>query len=138
MIQGTTMKQAYSGGCHCGAVRYEAQADLSQGTVRCNCSICSKSRAWLVAVDPTDFQLLQGEDALSVYQFGAKQIQHLFCRTCGVKSFARVATPGGQFIAIMVSCLDNVADTDLAQVPIVYVDGRNDDFQSSPAETRHL
>jgi hypothetical protein len=133
------MKRTYSGGCHCGAVRYDVEADLSQGTVRCNCSICSKGRAWLVAVDPADFRLLQGEGALSVYEFGAKQIQHLFCSTCGVKSFARGGgQDGSKFVAIMVSCLDNVSAAELAQLPIIYVDGINDDLQSPPAEVRHL
>ena len=133
------MKRTYSGGCHCGAVRYEVHVDLSQGTVRCNCSICSKGRAWLVAVDPKGFKLLRGEDALGVYQFGAKQIQHLFCRTCGVKSFARGGgADDSGFVAIMVSCLEGVPDAELAQVPIAYVDGRNDDFQSPPTEIRHL
>jgi hypothetical protein len=133
------MKRIYSGGCHCGAVRYDVEADLSQGTVKCNCSICSKSRAWLVAVGPADFRLLQGEEALSVYEFGPKQIQHLFCRTCGVKSFARGGGPdGSKFVAIMVSCLDQVPDAELAQVPIIHIDGRNDDFESPPLETRHL
>lgn len=133
------MKQTYTGGCHCGAVRYEVDADLSQGTVRCNCSICSKARAWLAAVDPADFRLLSGEDALSEYQFGSKQIHHLFCKTCGVKSFARAGgADGSGFVAVVVSCLENVQDTELATLPVMYVNGRNDDLQSPPAETRHL
>jgi hypothetical protein len=133
------MKQTYTGGCHCGAVRYEAKVDLSQGTVRCNCSICSKARAWLASVDPADFKLLQGEEVLTEYQFGNKQIHHLFCKICGVKSFARGQMPDGtRFGVVVVSCLDNVPDVDLAQLPVVYIDGRNDDFASTPAETRHL
>ena len=133
------MKQTYSGGCHCGAVRYEVDMDLSQGTLRCNCSICSKGRTWLAASDATDFRLLSGTDALSEYQFGSKQIHHLFCKHCGIKSFGRGSGPDGkEFVAVIVSCLDNVPDSELAALPVTYLDGRNDNFQSPPAETRHL
>ena len=104
----------------------------------CNCSICRMTGFLHIMVLHEAFELVSGREALSAYRFGTGAAEHLFCRTCGVKSFARVGMPGGQFIAIMVSCLDNVADTDLAQLPIVFIDGRNDDFQSSPAETRHL
>jgi hypothetical protein len=133
------MKQTYSGGCHCGAVRYEADVDLGKGTFRCNCSICRKSRIWLAAVPGDDFRLLSGADALSEYQFGAKRIHHLFCKHCGIKSFARAEMPdGGGFVAVSVSCLDGVPDAELASLPVAYVDGRADNFQSPPAETRHL
>jgi len=133
------MKQTYTGGCHCGEVRYEADVDLASGTLKCNCSICSKGRAWLVAVDGDDFRLLRGADALSEYQFGAHRIHHLFCKRCGIKSFARGDGPEGkQFIAVVVSCLDNIPDAQLAALSIMYVDGRNDNFQAAPAETSHL
>lgn len=133
------MKQTYSGGCHCGAVRYEADMDLSQGTLKCNCSVCGKGRAWLVAVNGEDFRLLNGTDALSEYQFGTRRIHHLFCKNCGIKSFARGSGPGGkEFVAVVVSCLENVSDAELAALAITHVDGRNDNFQSPPAETRHL
>ena len=133
------MKQTHSGGCHCGAVRYEADVDFSKGTLRCNCSICRKARMWLVAVDGNDFRLLSGADALSEYQFGPKRIHHLFCKHCGIKSFARAEMPGGgAFVAVAVGCLDTVSDAQLASLPVVYVDGRADNFQAPPAETRYL
>jgi hypothetical protein len=133
------MKQTYSGGCHCGTVRYEAEVDLSEGTVKCNCSICRKSRAWLAAIEPRAFRLMSGAEALTEYQFGGKRIHHLFCKHCGVKSFGRVKTPdGNEFVAICISCLDDVSDADLAALPVVYVDGLQDNFMSAPAETRHL
>jgi hypothetical protein len=133
------MKKTYTGGCHCGAVRYEADIDLSQGTIRCNCSMCSKSRAWLVGIGSDDFRLLKGQEMLNDYQFNRNAIHHLFCRNCGVKSFGRsnVGPDGKRMVAIMLSCID-MTDAELAALPIMYVDGRNDDFKKAPAETRHL
>lgn len=132
------MKQTYTGGCHCGAVRYEVDVDLSQGTVKCNCSICRKARMWLAAAAPADFRLRSGAEALSEYQFGAERIHHLFCKHCGIKSFGRVKPPdGNEFVAIAVSCLD-VPDSELASLSVMYVNGRDDDYGSTPGVTGHL
>ena len=134
------MKQTYTGGCHCGAVRYEADMDLSQGTLKCNCSICRKTRAWLVGIGADDFRLLNGQEALSDYQFGSKNIHHLFCKHCGVKSFGRAAAgPGGKpFVAVLLSTVDDISDADLAATPVIFIDGRNNNFAAAPDETRYL
>lgn len=133
------MKKTYIGSCHCGAVRYEADIDLSQGTFKCNCSICTKTRTWLTTVSPDAFRLLVGRAELTEYQFNTQTIHHLFCKHCGVRSFGWGDTSeGGKFYAIHVNCLDDVDIDELLSAPITYVDGRNDNFQSSPVETRHL
>jgi hypothetical protein len=132
------MKQTYTGGCHCGAVRYEADMDLSQGTVRCNCSMCRKTRAWLIGIGGDDFRLIKGEDALTDYQFGTHNIHHLFCKHCGVKSFGRGKQGGKSMVAVMVATVDDISDADLASLPIAYVDGRNNNFGAAPAETRYM
>ena len=134
------MKQTYTGGCHCGAVRYEADMDLSQGTLKCNCSMCRKTRAWLVGIGANDFRLVKGQDALSDYQFGSKNIHHLFCKHCGVKSFGRAAAgPGGKpFVAVLLSTVDDISDADLAATPVIFIDGRNNNFAAAPDETRYL
>ena len=133
------MTRTHLGGCHCGAIRYEADLDLSQGTLKCNCSICSKARAWLIAIDVNAFRLLKGKEALVEYQFGARQIRHLFCRSCGIKSFAIGRCPeGGEFIAVMVNCLETLSDTELANAPVTFVNGRNDDFSAQPEVTSYL
>ncbi len=134
------MTRTYQGSCHCGAVRYEADIDLSQGTFKCNCSICTKGRNWLTMVSPENFRLLDGEAELTDYQFGRKVIHHLFCRHCGIRSFGWADAPefGGKKYAVNLLCLDNVDVKDLVGAPVAYVDGRNDNWQSPPAETRHL
>jgi len=133
------MKRTYQGSCHCGAVRYEADVDLAQGTFKCNCSICFKSRAWMAAVPGSDFRLLDGEPSLRDYQFGKKTIHHRFCAQCGVRSFAHGADPkGNRFYAVRVNCLDDVEPRDLIDAPVKHFDMLHDDFKSAPDETRHL
>lgn len=134
------MKKTYTGSCHCGAVRYEADLDLSAGTFKCNCSICTKMRNWLAVVQPDAFRLLCDESTIGEYQFGKETIHHLFCKRCGVSPFGRGMDPklGGRFYAIKVNCLDDATADELANAPVQYLDGRHDNFRSAPAETRHL
>jgi len=134
------MKKTYKGSCHCGRVRFEADIDLTDGTFKCNCSICTKARNWLTLVSPDAFRLLEGEAELSDYQFGAQKIHHLFCRNCGVRSFGRGDIPelGGKVYAVNVLCLDDIDIGELVAAPISFFDGRNDNWQEPPAEIRHL
>lgn len=134
------MIKTYVGSCHCGAVKFEADLDLSLGTNKCNCSICVKTRNWNVIIKPSAFRLLSGEHDLSDYQFGYKVGHHLFCRHCGVRSFGRghVKEIGGDYVAVQVSALDNLPVKELIEPPIRYADGRNNDWGSVPAEIRHL
>jgi len=133
------MKKTYQGSCHCGAVRYEADIDLAQGTFKCNCTICTKTRAWLAPVQAADFRLLAGESALREYQFGKHRLHHQFCGTCGVRPFSRGKDAQGRdTYAVRVNSLDNVLPEELINAPVRYFDMRHDNPKTSPAETRHL
>ena len=113
----------HQGGCQCGAVRYEVTVDLDT-TMICNCSRCSKLGAILTFAPASAFSLISGQDQLTDYQFNKKTIHHLFCRTCGIESFARGTSPqgGGEMVALNVRCLDNV---DIAMLAPKAVDGRS-------------
>ena len=131
-------RKTYRGSCHCGAVRFEVDADLAQ-TSKCNCSICAKGRFWKTIVMPDAFRLLAGEAALSEYTFGRGAIRHLFCRTCGVKPFGRGEMPEmGVFYGVNIACLDGVSDAELAAAPVKFENGRENDWEHEPAETRYL
>lgn len=75
------------GGCHCGAVRFEIAVAPKVSLLDCNCSICAKSGLQHLIVPHGDFTLLSGADNLTSYRFGSGVADHLFCRTCGIKSF---------------------------------------------------
>jgi hypothetical protein len=114
--------RTYTGGCHCGAVRYRTTMTLERALV-CNCSICSKTGTMLTFVPATQFELVSGADELTDYQFGKKSIHHLFCKRCGVRSFARGKMPDGtEMAAVNVRCLD---DVELAAIPLRQHDGKS-------------
>lgn len=117
------MTETYQGGCHCGAVRFDVELDLSQPVMECNCSHCAK-KGFLLAFAPGEaLKLLSGEDALTEYRFNKKQIAHLFCATCGVQAFGRGVRPDGvKTAAINVRCLDGV---DLGALTVQQVDGKS-------------
>lgn len=110
----------HAGGCHCGAVRFEVQASLDE-VLDCNCSICTK-KGWLhVIVPKAQFSLLTAPDAQTLYRFGTKTAQHLFCTTCGVASFYIPRShPDG--VSVNARCLDGV---DVGALHVVPFDGQN-------------
>lgn len=95
----------HTGGCHCGAVRFEVQAPSVLELHECNCSICART-GFLHLIVPADrFRLLNGEDVLTEYRFNTGVARHLFCGVCGVKSFyVPRSNPDG--FSVNFRCLD--------------------------------
>jgi hypothetical protein len=133
-------KNTYRGSCQCGAVRFEADIDLSEGTGKCNCTSCWKRRWWSTRVKPDAFRALAGEQQLSDFKPGARG-QSGFCKGCGVRPYGFVEAAewnDGDSFSINVACLDDLDPAELVAAPIRFMDGRNDDWWHPPAETRHL
>lgn len=111
----------HSGGCHCGAVRFEVSADANIAADDCNCSICRMGGFLHLLVEKSAFNLLQGEKELDKYQFGSGVAEHYFCRTCGIKSFyVPRSHPHG--VSVNVNCLDRESIRSITVTPF---DGKN-------------
>lgn len=133
------MSETYNGSCHCRHVRFRVRFSDQQGSFKCNCSVCTKTRAWLAPVGADALTLLHGGEELAEYQFGARTIRHRFCRRCGVKVFGEGTDVQGQpFVAVSLTSLDDIPAARLAALPIRYFDGRNDDYQHPPQDTSLL
>jgi hypothetical protein len=114
--------QHYSGSCQCQAVTFEADLDLDS-TFICNCSRCQRLGTVLSFTAPENFSLKSGEDNLTEYLFNNKRIRHLFCKTCGVQSFAfGTKRDGSRNVAVNVNCIDGAEPRALPSQP---VDGRS-------------
>jgi hypothetical protein len=95
-----------SGGCHCGAVRFRADMpDPPVPALDCNCSVCSMTGFLHIMVPHDEFELIAGRDALTSYRFGTGAAEHLFCKTCGVKSFYQPRSHPDAW-SVNANCLD--------------------------------
>jgi hypothetical protein len=132
------MLKTYQGSCHCGAVRFEADLDLTQSTYRCNCSICRRTRFWPAIAREDGFRLVAGENELTQYLFNSRKNQHYFCRRCGVRPFGiGTETPIGKMVGVNLGCLAGVSEEELARLPITFIDGMHDK-QAAPQFCSHL
>jgi hypothetical protein len=116
------MKQKYTGGCQCGRVRFEVEAEINE-VMSCNCSRCAKV-GWLLTFVPSqDFKLTQGQDATTEFLFHNHNIHHRFCATCGIQPYAFGKAPNGaEMTAVNVRCLDGV---DVGAFQVKTFDGKS-------------
>jgi hypothetical protein len=111
----------YRGSCHCGKVAYDVEGDIKD-VVSCNCSICARRGSLLWFTSRDRFELLRGEGELTNYTFNKHNIQHKFCKHCGVQSFAFGTDPkGNEMAAINVRCLENF---EFENLPVKHFNGK--------------
>lgn len=115
------MRRTINGGCHCGAVRFEARVPEAVEVLDCNCSICSLTGFRHLIVPHTDFRLVSGSGELSSYRFGTGAAEHLFCSTCGIKSFYQPRSHPGAWSVN----LNAVDDASALRVTVRKFDGRD-------------
>ncbi len=108
----------YHGSCHCGAVRFEIDVEITELTT-CDCSLCVKKNALMTKVHESRFALLIGADALAEYRWNTKIARHFFCSRCGIYTFHRKRAQPDHY-GVNVFCLDGF---DPAAVPVRRTEG---------------
>lgn len=113
----------HTGGCLCGAVRYEISGELAPIQV-CHCGQCRKAQggpfATNLPVDRVAFRLLSGESELAEYR-ATPEKKRVFCRTCGSPIYStRDALP--ETLRVRAGTLDEPVRTKLEAH--YYVDSR--------------
>ena len=103
------MKPPFSGGCQCGALRYEC-TELPRFTLNCHCTACQKtSGASYVSVLNVPISAVQvsGEVRRSMRagDTGGK-VESGFCAECGSRIFSYAESLGGH-MNIMATSLDD-------------------------------
>ena len=120
------------GGCHCGAVAWEAELPREIVAEACNCSVCAMTGFVHVIVPRSRFRLARGQAQLSVYRWNTGVARHLFCSVCGVKSFyVPRSNPDG--VSLNLNCMDRAA---FASVTVRPFDGRN--WEANAGALAHL
>ncbi|MFI4891547.1 MAG: GFA family protein [Steroidobacterales bacterium] len=116
------MTKKHTGGCLCGAVRYEVTGPLS-GIVACHCSQCRRTSGHFVAATSTPAAALRllRSDSLAWYR-SSEAAERGFCAKCGGNLFWRAI--GGADISIMAGTLDT--PTGLAMTEHIFVADKSD------------
>ena len=126
------MAQLKTGGCHCGAVVWEAELPDNITADECNCSMCSAVGYQHVIVPRSKFRLISGDDKLAEYHFNTGAAKHYFCKTCGVKSFyVPRSNPDGY--SLNLRCMD---PAQFASIELRPFDGRN--WEANANKLAHL
>jgi hypothetical protein len=109
----------YRGACHCAAVTFEIDAaDVVEQTT-CDCTLCRKKNAQMIAVHESRFRLLTGHGALGLYRWNTGRARHHFCTTCGIYTFHRKRSAPDHY-GVNVFCLEGF---DTHALPIRRADG---------------
>jgi hypothetical protein len=95
------------GSCHCGAVKFEVRSPVTPAA-RCNCSLCRRKGALMTPpFAANQLTILQGEEALSLYDFNTRVAKHFFCKHCGIYPFHQTRK-NPQLWRANIGCLEGV------------------------------
>ena len=113
----------YSGSCHCQAVKFEIKSEQIEQALQCNCSICIRKNAIMSkqTFGPEQFTLLSGQEALQTYLWQDKDVNHYFCKHCGIYPFHDTRYEPGHY-RVNLGCIEALNPRELDTMEF---DGKN-------------
>jgi hypothetical protein len=109
----------YRGACHCGCVQFQIDAEIKD-IYSCDCSLCRKKNALMTTVHESQFELIRGQEKLTLYQWNTRIARHYFCSVCGIYPFHRKRSMPDHY-GVNVQCLEGFEP---ASLPVRRADGR--------------
>ena len=111
-------RKDYEGACHCGAVRFRVRLpDGLRSARRCTCSFCRMRGAVAVTAPLDGFEVVQGDDALTLYQFNTGTARHYFCSRCGIYTHHKRRSNPNEY-GVNAACLEGVSPFDFEAVEV--------------------
>ena len=102
--------------CHCGTVRFTVTLTDGLNTARrCSCSFCRMRGAVAVTAPLDGVQFVQGEEALTLYQFNTQVAKHYFCAVCGIYTHHQRRSNPNE-LGVNAACLEGVSPFGFAEV----------------------
>ena len=128
-----SQSSSFTGGCECGAVRYQLEPPL-RPVVACHCRQCRRTSGNFVSatcVARQGFTLTQS-DGLKWYR-SSERAERGFCGECGSSLFW--SADGLDTISIMAGTIDD--ETGLRTVAHICVADKGDYYELNPAEPQY-
>ncbi len=108
----------YTGGCLCGAVRFEISGAI-RNIVCCHCSRCRKAQGSAFAtngiVQAAAFTIVSGQDELTGYESTPGQTKY-FCRICGSPIMSTNASQPGRVRVRL-----GTVESDITERPMAHI-----------------
>ena len=108
----------HNASCHCGSVKFRVTISQENNPPRrCNCSICRMRGAVAVSAPLNGIEFIEGEEHLTLYQFGTKTAKHYFCSKCGIYTHHQRRSNPNE-LGVNVACFDDVSPFDFPEITV--------------------
>jgi len=88
-----------AGACHCGAIRFELDAEPAWLS-RCNCSYCRRAGGLWAHASPRQIRLHYAPSAAIRYVWGDRTLAFVSCATCGCTTHWESLDPASDRMAV--------------------------------------